>query len=83
MQRYLDLDVHAASSTLVVLSQSGKRLGQSLIGTNDQALVVAMVGRTPDQKSDAHHAPPAPRLPLNRRPVTGTRKARLNCLSAL
>jgi transposase len=88
MQRYLGLDVHAASSTLVVLSQSGKRLGQSVIETNGRALVeairaipgrkqlcfeegtqsawlyeilsphvedavVAMVGRTPGQKSDA------------------------------
>jgi hypothetical protein len=30
MERYLGLDVHAASSTLVVLSQSGKQLRQSV-----------------------------------------------------
>ena len=42
MQRYLGLDVHAASSTLVVLSQSGKRLGQSVIETNGRALVEAI-----------------------------------------
>jgi len=88
MQRYLGLDVHAASSTLVVLSQSGKRLGQSVIETHGGALVeairaipgpkrlcfeegtqsawlyeilsphvtetvVAMVRRSPGQKSDA------------------------------
>jgi hypothetical protein len=88
MQRYLGLDVHAASSTLVVLSESGKRLGQSVIETHGGALVeairaipgpkrlcfeegtqsawlyeilsphvtetvVAMVRRSPGQKSDA------------------------------
>jgi transposase len=42
MERYLGLDVHAASSTLVVLSQSGKQLRQSVIETNGQALVEAI-----------------------------------------
>jgi transposase len=42
MERYLGLDVHAASSTLVVLSQAGKRLQHGVIETNGQALVEAI-----------------------------------------
>ena len=42
MERYLGLDAHAASSTLAVISQGGKRLGQSVIETNGQALVEAI-----------------------------------------
>jgi hypothetical protein len=42
MQRYLGLDVHAASSRLVVRSESGKRLGQSVIETPGQALIEAI-----------------------------------------
>lgn len=42
MERYLGLDVHAASCTLVVLSQAGKCLQRSVIETNGQALVEAI-----------------------------------------
>ncbi len=39
MDRYIGLDVHAASSTFAVLSLSGKRLGSRVVETNGQALV--------------------------------------------
>ncbi len=41
MERYLGLDVHAASCTLAVVSQTGKRLKDLLVETNGQALVEA------------------------------------------
>ena len=42
MERYLDLDVHAASCTLAVISQTGKRLKDFPIETHGQALVEAI-----------------------------------------
>jgi hypothetical protein len=42
MERYLGLDVHAASCTLAVISQTGKRLKDFPIETNGQALVEAV-----------------------------------------
>src|SRR5215212_2100381 len=39
MRRYVGLDVHAASTTFGVISDSGKRLGSSVVETNGQALV--------------------------------------------
>ena len=39
MERYLGLDVHAASCTLAVVSQTGKRLKDFPVETNGQALV--------------------------------------------
>ncbi len=42
MERYLGLDVHAASSTLVVLSERGRRLKRCVLETNGQALVEAI-----------------------------------------
>jgi transposase len=42
MQRYIGLDVHAASSTLAVISERGKRLRDFPIETNGQALVEAI-----------------------------------------
>ncbi len=42
MERYLGLDVHAASSTLVVLSEAGRRLKRCVLETNGQALVEAI-----------------------------------------
>ena len=49
MERYLGLDVHAASSTLVVLSQNGKQLRRSVIETNGRALVEA-IGAIPGHR---------------------------------
>jgi hypothetical protein len=49
MERYLGLDVHAASSTLAVVSPGGKRLEQSLVETNGQVLVEE-IRRIPGRK---------------------------------
>jgi len=42
MKRYIGLDVHAASCTLAVISQTGKRLRDFPVETNGQALVGAI-----------------------------------------
>ncbi len=42
MERYIGLDVHAASTTLVVISQSGKRVHRAVVETNGRALVEAI-----------------------------------------
>ncbi len=42
MERYIGLDVHAASTTLVVISQSGKRVHRAVVETNGSALVEAI-----------------------------------------
>ena len=42
MERYIGMDVHAASCTLAVISQSGKRLRDFPVETNGQALVEAI-----------------------------------------
>ncbi len=42
MERYLGLDVHAASCTLAVISQAGRRLKDFPVETNGQALVEAI-----------------------------------------
>jgi transposase len=39
MERYVGLDVHAASTTFAVVGESGKRLGTHVVETNGQALV--------------------------------------------
>jgi hypothetical protein len=39
MQRYIGLDVHAASTTFAVVGESGKRLESHLVETNGHALV--------------------------------------------
>ena len=39
MERYIGLDVHAASTTFAVIGESGKRLGTHIVETNGQALV--------------------------------------------
>jgi transposase len=39
MKRYIGLDVHAASTTFAVISESGKRVGTHVVETNGQALV--------------------------------------------
>ena len=39
MERYIGLDVHAASTTFAVIGENGKRLGTHVIETNGQALV--------------------------------------------
>ena len=49
MERYLGLDVHAASCTLAVVSQAGKRLTDFPIETNGHALVEA-IRRIPGRK---------------------------------
>ncbi len=42
MQRYIGMDVHAASCTLAVISQTGKRLKDFPVETHGQALVEAI-----------------------------------------
>ncbi len=42
MERYIGMDVHAASCTLAVISQTGKRLKDLPVETNGQALVEAV-----------------------------------------
>ncbi len=42
MERYFGLDVHAASSTLAVTSQAGKRLQTAVVETHGRALVEAI-----------------------------------------
>src|SRR3990172_8887299 len=42
MERYLGLDVHAASCTLAVISEAGRRLKDFPVETNGQALVEAI-----------------------------------------
>ncbi len=49
MERTLGLDVHAASCTLAVISEAGKRLKDFPVETNGQALVEA-VRMIPGQK---------------------------------
>ncbi len=49
MERYIGLDVHAASSTLAVISEAGKRLQTHVLETNGRALVEA-IGRVPGRK---------------------------------
>ena len=39
MERYIGLDVHAASTTFAAVGESGKRLGTHVVETNGQALV--------------------------------------------
>ena len=39
MERYIGLDVHAASTTFAVVSERGKRLGSQVVETNGRALV--------------------------------------------
>jgi transposase len=39
VERYIGLDVHAASTTFAVIGESGKRLGTHVVETNGQALV--------------------------------------------
>jgi transposase len=39
VDRYIGLDVHAASTTFAVISKAGKRLGSYVVETNGQALV--------------------------------------------
>ena len=49
MERYLGLDVHAASSTLAVVNAAGKRLQTQVLETNGRVLVEA-VGLIPGRK---------------------------------
>ncbi len=42
MERYIGLDVHAASTTVAIVSQSGKRLKNFPVETNGRALVEAI-----------------------------------------
>lgn len=39
MDKYIGMDVHAASTTMVVLSSTGRRLGKYVVETNGHALV--------------------------------------------
>ncbi len=46
MERYIGLDVHAASCTLAVISQTGRRLRDFPVETNGQALVPGAFDRS-------------------------------------
>jgi hypothetical protein len=50
MERYIGMDAHAASCTLVVISRTGKRLKDFPVETNGQALAgtCACVGKNHD-----------------------------------
>ena len=43
MERYLGLDVHAASSTLAVISEAGRQLQTHVLETNWSSKVIASV----------------------------------------
>ena len=47
MQRYIGLDVDAASCTLAVISEAGKRLRDFPVETNGEALVEAAATADP------------------------------------
>src|SRR5262252_8532389 len=49
MKRYVGLDVHMASTTFGVMSESGKRLGAHVVETNGQALVERLL-TTPGER---------------------------------
>ncbi len=42
MERYIGMDVHAASCTLAVISEKGRRLRDFPVETNGQALIEAV-----------------------------------------
>ena len=42
MERYIGLDVHAASTTFAVIGESGRRLGTHVVETSGQALVAQL-----------------------------------------
>jgi predicted NBD/HSP70 family sugar kinase len=42
MKRYIGLDVHAESCTLVVVSETGRQLRQEVVDTNGAALKQAL-----------------------------------------
>ncbi len=42
MERYLGMDVHAASCTLAIISEKGRKLRDFVVETNGQALVEAI-----------------------------------------
>jgi hypothetical protein len=42
MERHIGMDVHAASSTLAVISEKGRKLKDFPVDTNGQALVEAI-----------------------------------------
>jgi transposase len=44
MERYIGIDVHKQSSTIAVMSSSGKRLASHVVETNGEALVSTMQG---------------------------------------
>ena len=44
MDRFIGLDVHAASCTLGVIGPSGKRLGSHVVETNARALIEVLKG---------------------------------------
>jgi hypothetical protein len=43
MKRYIGMDVHAASCTLAVISEQGRRLRDFPVETNGQALIITSV----------------------------------------
>ena len=49
MERYIGIDVHAASCTVAIIAQAGKRLEDFPVETNGQALVEA-IRRIPGRK---------------------------------
>jgi hypothetical protein len=63
MERYLGLDVHAASSTLAVISEAGRQLQTHVLETNVRALVQA-VRLIPGRKHLVFEEGPKCQVPL-------------------
>ena len=60
MERYIGLDVHAASTTFAVIGESGKRLGTHVVETNGQALSTGATIRLTPVKTAPHPRIPSP-----------------------
>jgi hypothetical protein len=90
MERYIGMDVHAASCTLAVISEKGRKLKDFPVEMNGQALVEA-IRMIPGRKhlvmeeglQSAREEPSSPHRGLSCQnvPYRGCRKPRLNLLT--
>jgi hypothetical protein len=55
MERYIGMDVHAASCTLAVISEKGRKLKDFPVETNGQALVEAVRENRKNKPRFPHH----------------------------
>jgi predicted NBD/HSP70 family sugar kinase len=60
MKRYIGLDVHAESCTLVVVSETGRQLRQEVVDTNGAALKQALRSIPGAKRVCLERAPRAP-----------------------